>query len=265
MDTQQQAPQDGVDRGTFDTVVSRSLVALFKPLARLCFNLGLTHRTVTNAVRRAFVEVAHDEKSIGGKTPTYSRVSLLTGIDRKQVVEILAAPRVQVKANPAVDIIEAWAAAGGYPLAVKGKDENTFQTLVRKHCADLSYTTLLEHLVDLGAVQKHVDGKVRLINRSVRPNAHLMRRIQSGTRSAAGAAAAVVEAVSNSGGAELEQPIVSYALNVPAHQRAMFQRDLGVAAARCKQVLADTLVRYEDRADGTDDRVSVALFHFPEN
>ena len=265
MDRLHVAPSDSVGREDFETTVSKCLVRLFKPIARLCFDVGLTHRTITNAARRAFVEVASSERSIAGKAPTYSRISLLTGIDRKQVVEILGAPRTQVKVNPAAEIVDAWAAAGGDSLPLKGSSGDTFQSLVRKHCADLSYTTLLEHLVSTGTAEKRANNLVALRTTQARPGANHLKRFRAGLGSIASAANAVVTAIRNGRGSHVAEPVTIRSPALDPTRRAAMERDLNAAIGQCRQILGETMARYGEVKDVDASAISVALYRYTDS
>src|SRR6478735_10410648 len=61
------------------------LARLLRPLVRLCIRSGMTFPALAQLLRELFVNVAEHEFALRGKDQTDSRVSLLTGIHRKEV------------------------------------------------------------------------------------------------------------------------------------------------------------------------------------
>jgi len=61
-----------------------------KPMARQCINFRLDYRQVSEMLKTALVSVAESEFTIEGKSQTDSRISLLTGVHRKDVKRLLS-------------------------------------------------------------------------------------------------------------------------------------------------------------------------------
>lgn len=61
-----------------------------KPMARQCINFRLDYRQISEMLKTALVSVAESEFTIEGKSQTDSRISLLTGIHRKDVKRLLS-------------------------------------------------------------------------------------------------------------------------------------------------------------------------------
>lgn len=255
-------PVASVEPNGFDGLVSSALVALFRPIAKLCFAMGLTHRTVTNAVRRAFVEVASQQRTRAGKAPTYSKISLLTGIDRKQVVDILSTPQIQVKRNPAVEIIRDWNRDRGQELTVRGRSGDTFQALVRNHCADLSYTTLLNYLEGVGAVEKTGSGQVARKVESLQPDDATMARFAEAMEHLRKSASTLVTHIVDDRDDSLDAPLTASCNALDSSRLPELEADLNAALVRCRDLLQDTLRTY--RVPDTRDPASrmVALYRY---
>ena len=67
------------------------LARLLRPLVRLCIRGGMTFPALTQLFRELFVNVAEHDFALEGKEQTDSRVSLLTGIHRKEVARLRGA------------------------------------------------------------------------------------------------------------------------------------------------------------------------------
>src|ERR1044072_4765275 len=64
------------------------LARLLRPLVRLCIRSGMTFPALAQLLRELFVNVAEHDFALEGKEQTDSRVSLLTGIHRKEVARL---------------------------------------------------------------------------------------------------------------------------------------------------------------------------------
>src|ERR671936_40435 len=92
-----------------------SMARLLRPLVRLCISSGMTFPAVAQLLRELFVNVAEQDFALEGKEQTDSRVSLLTGINRKEVARLRGAG-APVNETPATlsltsAIIARWLAA----------------------------------------------------------------------------------------------------------------------------------------------------------
>ena len=61
------------------------LQRLLKPLVRLILAKGLTYPMMIDLVKSVYVQIAKEEFTLDGKRQTDSRISLLTGVHRKDV------------------------------------------------------------------------------------------------------------------------------------------------------------------------------------
>src|SRR3974390_3218484 len=94
------------------------LARLLRPLVRLCIRSGMTFPARAQLLRELFVNVAEYDFALEGKEQTDSRVSLLTGIHRKEVARLRGAG-APVNETPATlsrtsRIIARWVAAPEY-------------------------------------------------------------------------------------------------------------------------------------------------------
>ena len=63
----------------------RAIVQILKPLVKALIDEGVTFPILSDLLRKAYVEVAHNEYRIEGRRPTDSRIAMLTGLYRKEV------------------------------------------------------------------------------------------------------------------------------------------------------------------------------------
>lgn len=64
---------------------------VMRPIVRLMLRKGITYTYFTDLLKGMFVEVAHKEFKLEGKAPTDSRISLITGVHRKDVRRLRSA------------------------------------------------------------------------------------------------------------------------------------------------------------------------------
>jgi hypothetical protein len=139
------------------------LARLLRPLVRLLVARGITFPALTDLLRELYVNVAEYDFALADKEQTDSRVSLLTGIHRKEVRRLRGAG-APVSAVPAVvsrtsRIIARWIAdpaftdPQGHPLPLPRTAEgsaSSFETLVSSITRDVRPRAVLDEWLDRG-------------------------------------------------------------------------------------------------------------------
>ncbi|MGU3536334.1 DUF6502 family protein [Methylobacterium sp. A54F] len=147
---------------------------LLRPLVRLFVARGITFPALTNLLRELYVNVAEYDFALPGKEQTDSRVSLLTGIHRKEVRRLRGAG-APVSAVPAAvsrtsRIIARWLAdprftdAEGRPLPLPRAAEGeapSFESLVAGVTRDLRPRAVLDEWLDRGLAT--LDAEERIV------------------------------------------------------------------------------------------------------
>lgn len=137
------------------------LARLLRPLVRLCIRAGMTFPALSQLLRELYVNVAEYDFALPGKEQTDSRVSLLTGIHRKEVSRLRGAG-APVNAVPAAvsrtgAIIAHWLAsprfcdAAGTPLPLPRNAEGSspsFEELVSSVTRDVRPRAVLDEWLD---------------------------------------------------------------------------------------------------------------------
>jgi hypothetical protein len=148
-----------------DTVRS-SCRALLRPIASVVLKCGMTWREFSELSKSVFVSVASDEFGIRGRPTNVSRVSILTGISRKEVKrqrELLAEPASSnpTKSTDATRLLAGWhqdpdyVGDDGEPLALEPVGGTpSFQSLFGTYGGDTPEQTLLRELLKAGSVEK---------------------------------------------------------------------------------------------------------------
>lgn len=154
-----------------------------RPVARLMLASGVTFREFSALAKRVFVSVASDEFGRAGRPTNISRVSLMTGLARKDVRRLRneleadesSAPPPQ-KTTEATRLLSAWYELAEYqdpdgaPRAIPaGGPAPSFEALHHKYGGDIPATTMQKDLVRTGAVEVERDGKLRPLRRYFMP------------------------------------------------------------------------------------------------
>lgn len=150
------------------------LARLLRPLVRLCIRAGMTFPALSQLLRELYVNVAEYDFALAGKEQTDSRVSLLTGIHRKEVSRLRGAG-APVNAVPASlsrtgAIIARWLAAprfcdeAGAPLPLPRTTEGgepSFEELVASVTRDVRPRAVLDEWIDRGIAT--IDAQERIV------------------------------------------------------------------------------------------------------
>ena len=71
--------------GGSSDALTKAIEKLLRPLVGLLMEHGLTYTWLTGVLKRIYVDVAEKEFTLEGKRQTDSRITLLTGVHRKDV------------------------------------------------------------------------------------------------------------------------------------------------------------------------------------
>jgi hypothetical protein len=153
------------------------IARILRPLVRLFIRSGMTFPGLADLLRELYVNVAEHEFALPDKEQTDSRVSLLTGIHRKEVRRLRGAG-APVSATPAAvsrasRIIARWLAAPEFteadgrprPLArAAGQEagEPTFEQLVESITRDVRPRAVLDEWLDRKRVEIDSEGRIVL-------------------------------------------------------------------------------------------------------
>lgn len=155
-------------------VLLASLARILRPVARLMIANGIPLPAAVEMLKDAFVKVAATEFPIGDAPPTDSRVSLLTGVHRKDVRRLRAGIRpagagANASLNVLSEVVTRWASDRRY-VGKDGKPRvlarsaagsgRSFAGLAYGISSDLKPRSILDELLRLGMVS--VDDRDRV-------------------------------------------------------------------------------------------------------
>lgn len=156
----------------------KAIRKVLKPMVRLLMNFQVTFPFLAEMLKGLYVEVAENEFSLDNKKQTDTRISLLTGVHRKDTKRLRAELKQGVPTPEMVSIgsqlVARWLTDpqwqdenGVRPLLIKGEFETLVQSVAKQ---DMRARVVLDEWLRLGIVQLEGD-KVRLINDAFVPKA----------------------------------------------------------------------------------------------
>ena len=150
------------------------LAGLLRPLVRTLIARGVTAPALYKLLTSVYVEVAYEHFRIDAEPPTDSRITLLTGVHRRDVRDILSSDeeswaRARSKTAMFATVIGQWTARPEYrqdgaPMAIPRNAEEgpSFEALVRAINTDIRPRTVLDELLRQGLVLEGEDGLLRI-------------------------------------------------------------------------------------------------------
>jgi hypothetical protein len=239
------------DAGRLQTPVARIL----RPLVRLFIRCGMTFPALCDLLRELYVNVAEYDFTLAGKEQTDSRVSLLTGIHRKEVRRLRGAGApvrlVPASVSRSSMIIARWIAAleftdeNGAPRVLRRAgdpgDGPTYEDLVESVTRDVRPRAVLDEWLDRGMVTIDEGGRIRLEEAAFAPRAGDDRQFYYFGRNLHDHVAAAVENISVS-----PPPFFERAVHYEGVSRAMAENMLALS----RRIAVDALQSVNREAQG---------------
>ena len=149
------------------------------PLVRILLRNGIPSDALTELVRKTYVDVAEDEFGLEGRRQTTARISVITGLNRKEVARLRGGDALgdddRSRWNRAATVLGAWLRDSdfhdrkGDPLDLSFDDGTpSFLDLVKKHSGDMQPRAIADELIRAGAIEV-VEDKLRMTDRGYVP------------------------------------------------------------------------------------------------
>lgn len=157
------------------SIIGSAVSTLLRPLVRILLRNNISYMTFTALAKGVYVQVAREEFQLTGRKQSISRVALLTGLSRKEVLRIkrFTSPDDSAfteKQSRAARVIGGWVRDSRFhdvdnrpallPLDGEGA---TFSSLVKTFSGDIPPRSVIDELIRLGVVEHLEDGRVRLL------------------------------------------------------------------------------------------------------
>lgn len=173
------------------SVLLSSIHSVLRPLVRIMLAHEITLPTAIELLKRVFVEVAEHDFGLDSKASTDSRISLITGVHRKDVKRLRGLPEVDADLPPKISLSaqivatwitgQQWLDEAGLPrplprLSRQG-GENSFETLVASVSQDIRPRSVLDEWLRLGVVQITDDDEIALMTNAFIPKEGLEEKL----------------------------------------------------------------------------------------
>ena len=166
---------------TKNRVLYAAMARILRPLIHILIRNGISYGTFADLAKWLFVDVANREFAIEGRKQTISRVSVITGLNRKEVKRVSELPPPDDQAsseryNRAARVIAGWRRdkafrnkkGGPADLPVTGAGAS-FQNLVKNYSGDMPFRAILDELLRVGAIVRIGEDRVHLQARAYLP------------------------------------------------------------------------------------------------
>lgn len=261
--------------------LSSAVLKMLRPLVRILLRNGIPYGAFADLARRVYVKVAMEEFGIPNRKQTISRVSIITGLTRKEVRHIHELPDIEEgdtveRYNRAARVISGWvrdrrfAGSDGGPadLPFEGVGA-TFSGLVKLFSGDVPARAVLDELLRVGVVERLEDGRIRLLNHAYIPRTAEMDKLGILGTDVKDLISTIDHNLRQEAGHSLFQRKVSYD-NLPAEVLP----ELRVLTARRGQSLLEEMDRWLSQYDrdvnpainGTGrKRAGIGIYYFEED
>ncbi len=158
------------------SIIIRAIRHILDPLVRILLRFDISHSEFAEIAKRAYVDIAYKHFSLPKRKMTFSRVSVLTGLTRKEIVRLTKAEDNVIPKKTKGSVNRATLVIGGWlqdemaldnnkqPKALPLKGEGaSFETLVSRYSGDATARAVLDELVRVNAVEVQNDNKVKLL------------------------------------------------------------------------------------------------------
>lgn len=264
---------------SLEQTLHAAVIALLRPLVRILLKHGIAYDTFADLSRWVYVDVADKEFGLPNRKQSASRVSIITGLSRKEVARLQEIAPLDVhkeaeEYNRAARVISGW--LRDYPGTNTGEPaplhltqgENNFAALVKRYSGDMPARAVMDELMRVGAVEKLADGTIRLLSRTYIPHTSDASKIAIMGRDVSD----LINTIDHNLSCKPEQTFFHrnvFSNNLPDEALDLVRTE----TARHAQALLDienTLLAKHDRdatknSGGTGrNRASIAIFYFQE-
>ena len=169
--------------------IGAAITNLLRPLVMFLLRNGVPYQTFADIAKRVYVDLATEKFDIPGRKQSKSRVAILTGLSRREVLRVKRLPAQDdlgalERINRAARVISGWVRdrrfsdESGQPTDLPFDGGNVcFLQLVKSYSGDAPARAVLDELMRVGVVERTPDGRIRLLERSYIPKTREIDKI----------------------------------------------------------------------------------------
>ncbi len=171
------------------TSLPKAVIHILKPIIRILMRNDISHAEFSALAKQAYIDVAHKYFSIPNKKMTNSRVAVLTGINRKEVLRLSRIKEEQGNTlegtpNRAKRVVNGWLNdpefldSDNNPLilSIKGSD-NSFSELATRYSGDITIGAIIDELERIGVAKRLNNEQIQLIAKAYIPQTGELEKI----------------------------------------------------------------------------------------
>lgn len=163
------------------SAVVQTCRVLLRPIASLLLKCGMTWREFADVSKSVFVAVASQDYGLNGRPTNVSRVSILTGVSRKEIARVRnlleqESTPLPNKTTDATRLLSGWhqdpdfITPLGEPRLLPAEGSGvSFATLWQRYGGDVPVTSMRKELERAGAITALPDGTLRVERRYFMP------------------------------------------------------------------------------------------------
>lgn len=163
------------------SITLRACRAMLRPIVRILLRNGVIWKEFAELAKSAYVDVAGKDYGIAGRQTNASRVSILTGLTRREVKKqrdlIAAGGAGPDRMSNITRLLSGWYQdpdfldADGQPVSlVRDGEGRSFDSLHRMYGGDIPAVAMLKELVKAGVVAEDDGGRLKPLSRYYMPN-----------------------------------------------------------------------------------------------
>jgi len=174
---------------TLKTSLPKAVKHILKPIVHILMRNEVSHAEFCELAKQAYFDVAHKYFAIPGKKMTHSRVAVLTGINRKEVLRLSRQKESQSETlegtpNRARRVVNGWLNDPDFldkdnkPLILNIKEgANSFYTLAARYSGDITAGAIIDELERLGIAERINSQQIKLNQEAYIPQSGELEKI----------------------------------------------------------------------------------------
>ncbi len=259
------------------SAIFSAVTRLFRPLLRLLIEHGITYPQLSAILKATYVQVADRHFALPEKPQTDSRISVLTGVHRKDVRRLRgddgsSAP-VPETVSQGARLVSLWVALPDYcdgdgqpkplPRQASAPDEVSFDTLASSLSKDVRPRALLDELVRLGVAVIDKNDRVHLKKAAFIPASGIEEKTHYLGRNVGDHIAAAVDNLQGSKAPFLERSVYYDGLTEASVQElTQLSEKLAMDLLRKINRRAHTLAERDESRHGAHLRMNLGVYFY---
>lgn len=167
-------PNTRFERNVINHILASALIKILRPIVRMLLKRKVSYGTFAEIAKWVYADVAKREFELPGKKISDTRVSVITGLTRHDVKNLLvtSSPEefaIEEKHNRVTSVISGWRLDKNY-LDEKGEPKvldakgvhNSLEKLVKDFAGDVTFRAIYDELVQAGAIELLPNQKIKL-------------------------------------------------------------------------------------------------------